>query len=177
MSYLIKTERLGIRFWRDEDIQPFAALNADEQVMRFFPSTLTYEQTEAMVQRMKSDTKTNGFTFFAVDILATEEFIGFIGLSKPNMQTYFTPCVEIGWRLKASAWGNGYAPEGAKACLEYGFKELGIKEIYSFTPTLNHPSERVMQKIGMTKVGEFDHPKIEKGHRLERHVLYKIKAR
>ena len=113
-----------------------------------------------------------GFGVYSVDILETNAFIGYIGFSCPTWEAYFTPCVEVGWRLKASSWNKGYATEGALACLDYGFNTIGFKSIYSWTATCNIPSERVMQKIGLLKIDEFDHPRIEKGDRLERHVLY-----
>ena len=111
-----------------------------------------------------------------MDVLKSREFIGFIGLAWCEMEADFTPCAEIGWRLKKSAWGKGYATEGATRCLAYGFEELQFKEIYSFTTTTNIRSERVMQKIGMSKVGVFEHPKMAIGHPLRPHVLYHISA-
>lgn len=106
--------------------------------------------------------------------LPTGSFIGFVGLCRPGFEAFFTPCVEIGWRLRREAWGFGYATEGAGACLAYGFRELGLDRIYAFTAVDNARSERVMQKIGMGKLGAFDHPKLEEGHWLRRHVVYHI---
>lgn len=109
-----------------------------------------------------------------MDNLENRAFIGFIGLARTPYKTSFNPCVEIGWRLKKNPWNLGYATEGAKRCLEFGFSHLNLTEIYSFTPCLNYRSEKVMQKIGMKKVGEFAHPKVEVGHVLPQHVLYRI---
>ena len=172
--YLFKSERLGFRNWIAEDVKPFSAMNSDESVMNFFPNPLTHEETQGFVKRLQRHFENFGYTFFAVDKLENGELIGFIGLVKTAYETDFTPCVEIGWRLKTAAWNKGYATEGAFACLGYGFNTLGFTEIYSFTPVLNENSEKVMIKIGMEKIGAFNHPKVEKGHRLEKHVLYKI---
>ena len=174
-QYLFKSERLGFRNWLSEDVAPYSLMNKDEQVMEFFPNVLTEEETAISVDKFSKHFEENGFTFFAVDTLDNGEFIGFIGIVRTSFEEYFTPCVEIGWRLKTAAWGKGYATEGALRCLEHGFTTLGFKEIYSFTPLVNKRSERVMTKIGMKRFGEFNHPKLEKGHDLEQHTLYKIK--
>ncbi len=173
-SYLFTSKRLGIRNWSLEDLEPFAKMNQDKDVMEFFPKTSTTKETREMILRLQEEFIHKGFTFYAVELLENKEFIGFIGLIQTVFVADFTPCVEIGWRLKKSAWNKGYATEGALRCLEYAFNELNLNEIYSFTPSINKKSERVMQKIGMKKVKEFNHPKIDKGHILEKHVLYKI---
>jgi len=147
-------------------------MNADPKVMEHFPYIMTTQQTDDYLKRIYQHFEDYGFGVYAVDILETNEFIGYIGFSCPTWEAYFTPCVEVGWRLKASSWSKGYATEGALACLDYGFNTIGFKSIYSWTATCNIPSERVMQKIGLLKIDEFDHPRIEKGDRLERHVLY-----
>lgn len=110
-----------------------------------------------------------------MEVKESKEFIGFIGFHRPSFEADFTPCIEIGWRLKRDAWGKGYATEGAKACLKYGFTELNFKEVYSFTAKINKPSEKVMKKIGMQYVKEFDHPKLEPNNKLCKHVLYVIR--
>lgn len=172
--YLFQSERLGFRTWSEADLLPMAALNADSDVMEFFPSTQSLEDTKAFLERVDKHFKEYGYCWYAVDTLEKHEFIGFIGLAWNTMEADFTPCAEIGWRLKKEAWGNGYATEGAKRCLTYGFEELQLKEIYSFTSIINKRSERVMQKIGMSKVGTFDHPKLIVGHVLRPHLLYRI---
>jgi len=171
--YLFQSSRLGFRMWTDSDLLPLAALNNDPAVMEFFPKLQTLAETQAFIERTQQHYAKHGYAWYAVDILENKEFIGFIGLVQTTFEASFTPCAEIGWRLKKSAWGKGYATEGATRCLAYGFKTLQLPAIYSFTATVNLRSERVMQKIGMTKVGEFDHPKLEKGNWLERHVLYR----
>lgn len=173
-KYLFQSARLGFRTWQEKDLLPMAALNADPAVMEFFPSTQSLEDTRAFVKRVHTHFKEYGFGWYAVDLLDNQEFIGFIGMAWNKMEADFTPCAEIGWRLKKAAWGKGYATEGAKRCIAYGFTDLQFKEIYSFTATINKRSERVMQKIGMQKVGIFEHPKIAMGDVLRPHVLYRI---
>jgi ribosomal-protein-alanine N-acetyltransferase len=170
----ISTERLILRPWLETDIQPFIEMNQDTAVMRYFPSTLTREQTLAFVERIKTGFEKDKFGLYAVELKSTRDFIGYTGFSRPRFKSFFTPCIEIGWRYKQSAWGNGYATEAAKACLHQGFETLGFSTVYSFTATTNLPSEKVMQRIGMTKQGEFDHPGIEPTNVLCRHVLYKV---
>ena len=111
---------------------------------------------------------------WAAELKETGELIGFVGISKVSFEANFTPAVEVGWRLAKKFWGKGYATEAAKACLKFAFEKAGLPVAVAFTATENERSENVMQRIGMTKTGEFDHPKIEDGHRLKKHVLYKI---
>lgn len=172
--YIFQTDRLGFRQWQDTDTEPFAHMNADPEVMEFFPATLSQGEAAAFITRVRTFIDGNGFGLWAVDEKATGNFIGFIGLTTPRFESFFTPCIEIGWRLAKPYWGKGYATEGAKASLDYGFSALGFEKIYSFTAITNKHSERIMQKIGMTRVGEFDHPSLQIGHPLCRHVLYKI---
>lgn len=174
MSYLFTSPRLGFRNWKDSDYEAFANMNQDPEVMRFFPEPLKPEETKGLIDRIQQHFDEYGYTFYAVDHLVDDEFIGFIGMVRATFESHFTPCNEIGWRLRKEYWGTGLATEGAKACLEHGFSTLGFDEIYSFTATTNHPSENVMKKIGMTKVDEFDHPKLPADSPLLRHVLYKI---
>jgi len=175
--YFFTSKRLGFRKFRDADFELFSKMNSDPEVMRFFPSTRNQIEVRNLMQAINTHIDQHGFGYFAVDHLETNHFIGFIGLKKTSFQSFFTPCVEIGWRLDSSYWNQGYASEGAERCLEFAFSELGIKEIYSFTSLLNKPSERVMQKIGMNKINEFDHPLVEDNHPLKRHCLYYIKAK
>jgi RimJ/RimL family protein N-acetyltransferase len=148
-------------------------MNQDEDVMRYFPHVFTPEQSKASFERIKKHYENHGYTFFAVDLLKEETFIGLIGIVNTQFEAHFTPCVEIGWRLMKKYWGLGLATEGAKACVDHAFYELDIEEIYSFTPVVNRSSERVMQKIGMERVGTFRHPLVP-DHPLEDHLLYKI---
>lgn len=173
-DYIIHTKRLGLRLWRKEDIHAFSDMNSDPEVMRYFPSVLTPHESAEALTRIMHHFEIFQCGLFAVDKREDGKFIGFTGFNRPAFDAWFTPCVEIGWRLNRESWGMGYATEAALACLDYGFKRLKFDKIYSFTSLLNRPSERVMQKIGMLREGEFDHPKIEPGNRLCRHVLYSI---
>lgn len=174
IPYLIQTSRLGLRAWLASDLQPFAEMNQDPRVMEFFPRTFSFEESEKGLQNFNDHLDVHGFTYFAVDRLDKEEFIGFIGMKHQSFDSFFTPCIDIGWRLKVDAWGQGFATEGAKACLEYGFTDMKLDAIYSTTPLLNTPSIRVMEKIGMQFFGEFDHPKIDSSSPLQRCCIYRI---
>jgi ribosomal-protein-alanine N-acetyltransferase len=170
--YLFQSERLGFRQWQTSDLPTFIEMNADAEVMRFFPAPLGAEESIALAERIIKGIEEYGYGFFAVDRREEGDFIGFIGLINTTFESHFTPCVEIGWRLRKEFWNKGYATEGAKRCLQYGFETLKLDEIYSFTPSPNLPSARVMQKIGMQQVGTFEHPRITDGHPLKIHVLY-----
>ncbi|GAB2646144.1 GNAT family N-acetyltransferase [Kribbella swartbergensis] len=172
----LSTDRLLLRQWRESDREPFAAMNADPAVMEHFPSTMTPEQSDDFVDRFSPAIDERGWGLWALEVRETGRFIGFTGLSVPSFEAHFTPAVEIGWRLMKEAWGNGYATEAARAALAHGFGPAGLDEIVSFTTTTNLPSQRVMQRIGMThdEADDFDHPRIAPGHRLRRHVLYRI---
>ncbi len=173
----VRTERLLLRPWRDEDLPAYAALNADPRVMEHFPSVLTREQSDAQAARIRQHWADDGFGLWAVEIPGEAEFAGFVGLMRVPFEARFTPAVEIGWRLAASHWGKGYASEGARAALAHGFGPLGLGEIVSMTVAANHRSWRVMERLGMTHDPEddFDHPRIAEGHRLRRHVLYRLR--
>ncbi len=173
-SVIISTERLILRRWNSEDFIPFANMNKDPDVMEYFPNVLTNEETAAMMKRIEFHFEKYGFGVFALEEIALKTFIGFTGFMCPLFKSFFTPCVEIGWRLQKEYWGKGYATEAAKACLQYGFKTLQFEKIFSFTSKLNLRSEKVMQSIGMQKAGEFNHPNIAVNSSLRRHVLYKI---
>ena len=173
----IRTPRLILRSWRESDLEPFAAMNADSRVTTYLPSPLTREESDGFANRIQQAFEKEGFGLFAVEISADAPFIGFIGLSVPRFEAHFTPCVEIGWRLAYEHQRKGYATEGARAVVEYGFQTLGLKEIVSFTVPDNIPSRRVMEKIGMTHDPKenFLHPTLPYGHPLQLHVLYRIK--
>lgn len=172
---IFETERLICRLFRDSDREPFARLNGNSTVMRYFPSTLSADQSNAMVDELGRRQEKNGYTFWATERKEDGVFIGFVGLNKTGDNMPFPPAVEIGWRLDEPFWGKGYASEAAQGALAYAFDKLGVEEIISFTAEINEPSQKVMQRIGMTHDGEyFDHPALEKGHPLERHILYRI---
>lgn len=172
--YILSTERLGLRRWIESDILPFIKMNRDAAVMKYFPKTLTEIETVALIQRINEHFHKNGFGLFAVEDKSTREFIGFTGFSIPAFDAFFTPCIEIGWRYKKEVWGQGFATEAANACIQYGFNALGFDKIVSFTSLVNKSSEKVMKKIGMVYLTDFDHPNIEKTSILCQHVLYQI---
>ncbi len=170
----IETNRLLLRQWKPADSEVYIAMNADKEVMEFFPSVLTAEQSLEQIERITKHIDEQGYGLFAVERKDNGAFIGFTGLSHPRFTEWFTPCIEIGWRIDKANWKKGFATEAAKACVRFGFEKLLLKEIYSFTSVHNVRSEQVMKKIGMQKVGEFDHPLVEDGHYLKEHVLYTI---
>jgi len=172
----LRTPRLILRDWRAGDTGPFAALNADPQVMEHFPATMSRADSDVMVARICAHLSRHGFGLWAVEAPGVAPFIGFVGLNHPGFAAPFTPCVEIGWRLARAHWGQGYATEAARAALAAGFEEHGLAEIVSFTTTTNTRSAAVMQRLGMTRnpAEDFDHPLVAEGHHLRRHVLYRL---
>ena len=173
----LQTERLLLRRWKESDLVPFSVMNADPEVMRHFPKLLTTDETKALIEKIESRFEQDSLGLWAVELLSSHEFIGFIGLWKPTFDAHFTPCVEIGWRIAREHWGHGYAPEGAQVVLKDAFERIGLDEIVSMTSMPNKNSMRVMEKIGMTydPLDNFQHPLVEEGHRLKEHVLYRIK--
>ncbi len=173
---MYKTKRLILREWQDSDFAPFIAMGQDHLVMEHFPGLLTPEESSAMIDRIKVIFKENGFCFYACELKATREFIGFIGLSVPRFKAHFTPCVEIGWRISSQHWGKGYATEGALKCLEIGFNEFNLDEIVSIAVKNNYKSHNVMNKIGMQRdlSGDFLHPNFAPEHSLAPHILYRM---
>jgi RimJ/RimL family protein N-acetyltransferase len=171
----LRTPRLLLREWRDADKAPYAALNADPEVMRHFPAPLTSEQSDEMVERMAAGWGLRSFGLWAVERLDDGRFIGFVGLSAPTWSS--EPMVEVGWRLGREHWGHGFAPEAARAALAFGFEQVTLPngEIVSFTTTKNLKSQRVMQKIGMRHdpSRDFDHPLLPDWDE-RRHVVYVI---
>lgn len=172
----IRTPRLRLRDWRDEDLAPFAAMNADPTVMEFFPRPLDRAESDAAVGRIREHFARHGFGLWAVEVPVAAEFIGFVGLSVPRFEAHFTPCVEIGWRLARDHWGRGYATEAARAVLDLAFGRPGPDEVVSYTAAVNLRSRAVMERIGMTRSpgDDFDHPWLPEGHALRPHVLYRI---
>ncbi|HET6253231.1 MAG TPA: GNAT family N-acetyltransferase [Puia sp.] len=182
---------LLLRRWKAADKETFTAMNRDARVMEFFARIWTAEESAAMIAKAEACMDQNGYGPYAVELLdpagtvggavtgavgvtalAAGDFIGFVGLLPQTFEAWFTPCVEIGWRLRAEAWGCWFATEAATECLRFGLDEVGLERIYSTTAVPNIRSERVMQKIGMRKAGEFEHPRLEEGSWLRTHVLY-----
>jgi RimJ/RimL family protein N-acetyltransferase len=196
---VLRTARLILRPWRDADLESFAALNADPAVMEHFPATLSRAESDAAAARIRAELSERGFGLWAVEAPGVAPFVGFTGLSVVRFDAPFTRAaeqaraqaprsgarseakpsevIETGWRLACAYWGRGYAPEAARAALAFGFERLGLAEIVSFTAVGNVRSRRVMEKIGMAHdpAGDFEHPALPPGHRLRRHVLYRIR--
>lgn len=151
-------------------------MNADPRVTEFLP-VLTRAESDAVAVRIEAHLAEHGFTFWAVEILGVTPFAGFVGLVIPRFEAHFTPCVEIGWRLAARYWGQGYATEGARAALAFGFNSLKLEEIVAITVPANRRSRQVMERLGMSHnpADDFDHPSVPEGHALRRHVLYRLK--
>jgi RimJ/RimL family protein N-acetyltransferase len=173
----LTTTRLILRPWRESDLEPFAALNADPEVMRHFVAPMTREESDRFVaDRVAPHFAEHGYGLWATERRDNGEFIGFVGLMLQTFPAEFTPAVEVGWRLSRSAWGSGYATEGANASLRYAFEELGLTEVVSMTSTQNMRSMAVMERIGMSHnpADDFDHPRVPSGHPIQRHVLYRI---
>uniref|UniRef100_UPI003BA99420 GNAT family N-acetyltransferase n=1 Tax=Stappia sp. TaxID=1870903 RepID=UPI003BA99420 len=173
----LETDRLSIRPWRDDDREPFAAMCADPEVMRYFPAPLSRKESDDLIDRAIVRAEDDGVCFQPVERLEDGCFLGFVGLSRPAWQVPGAPgCVEIGWRLAQAAWGRGYASEAARAWCRFGFETLGLREIVSFTTVANDRSRRVMERLGMTHTpaDDFDHPLIDADHPLSRHVLYRL---
>jgi RimJ/RimL family protein N-acetyltransferase len=172
----LHTERLLLRQWRDEDLEPFAQLNDDPEVMEHFPRRHPRAESDAFAGRIRAHIDEHGWGLWAVEVRATAEFIGFVGLAEPRFEAHFTPALEVGWRLKRSAWGHGYATEAARAAVAFAFEVLGRDELVSFTSATNTRSQRVMQRLGMTHdpADDFDHPLVD-DPRLRPHVLYRLR--
>jgi RimJ/RimL family protein N-acetyltransferase len=168
------TPRLRLRQWRHSDRHPFAAMNADPEVMRHFPALQDAAQSDAAADRFSAHLDSAGWGLWALEFEG--EFIGFTGLAVPRFDAPFTPCVEVGWRLARSAWGMGLATEAATAAMGFGFTELGLAEIVSFTTVANDRSRALMQRLGMTRdpADDFEHPAIPSGSPQRLHVLYRL---
>ena len=175
---MITTERLILRPWKNEDLVPYAEMNADPRVREFFPSVLSREQSDAEVRHYQATYDRDGFCVLAAELIATSEFIGFIGLQTMNfvVPSLPQPAVEIGWRLSHRHWGKGLATEGARGVICYAFGTLQLAKVVAITVPANVRSRNVMGKIGMKHFPEldFDHPRIPEGHPMRRHVLYSL---
>ncbi len=174
---IIETERLLLRTWKKEDAEPYYQMNQAPRVIEFLPKSLSMEEVKKFIADQDQCFLENRYALFAVEEKKSGVMIGFLGLEKMEGPYSFAPAVAIGWRLAAQSWGQGYATEGARAVLEYGFKTLGLDEIVSVTAVENNRSRRVMEKIGMKRdlQEDFEHSKLPKEHRLSKHVLYRLK--
>ncbi|WP_193163812.1 GNAT family N-acetyltransferase [Microbulbifer hainanensis] len=170
-----QTARLQLRQWRDSDRAPFAAMNADARVMEFFPALLSRAESDAAVDRQIAHIDQHGWGFWAVERMADQRFIGFVGIKNVTDDMPFAPAVEIGWRLAPEFWGQGYATEAARASLQVAFAQLQLVDVVSFTVVSNRRSRAVMEKLGMREDPQnFLHPALPVGHPLQEHCLYRI---
>jgi RimJ/RimL family protein N-acetyltransferase len=174
---ILTTERLVLRPWTQSDLEPMAAMNADSRVMEYFPGIKSRAESEKEMESLQEHIEKYGWGFWAASLRETGQWIGLIGLKHVSIAAHFTPAIEVGWRLSQPFWGKGFATEGARASLQYGFEVLKVPEIVSYAPTQNIPSRRVMERIGMRHdpKDDFDHPRLPEGHPLRRHVLYRLK--
>lgn len=172
----LETERTRLRGWRESDLEPFAALNADPVVMEHFPAPYSRAETAAQMQAFQQRLEDDGLGYLALEIKPEGRFAGFVGLKQVAFEAPFTPAVEIAWRLARWAWGQGYASEAARRCLAYGFEERGLERIVAFTARPNLRSQAVMRRIGMTHdpALDFEHPAVAEGHRLRPHVFHSV---
>ncbi len=173
---VIRTERLLLRAWRDDDAATFHALNQDPRVFEFLPGPMSMEQVERFMQVHNAMQRETGIGYLALEVADSGELAGFVGLKRHPDGLPIAPCTDIGWRLGAAHWGKGYATEAAAACLRHGFEALDLDEIVSFTVPDNLRSRHVMERLGMQRDpgGDFKHPALAPGHRLAQHVLYRL---
>ena len=173
---VLNTDRLILRPWQAQDRAPFTAINRDPAVMQFMPALLSAEESNAFVDRIETHFNQHGFGLWAAQLRNSDQFIGYIGLAVPRFHAPFIPAVEIGWRLASEFWRRGLATEGARTVVEHAFSVLQLTALVSFTVPTNLPSRRVMEKLDMTRdpADDFDHPFLEEGHPLCRHVLYRL---
>ena len=174
----LHTRRCVLRQWQDRDLAPWAAMNADPEVRRYFSAPLSAEQAAHEAALCRAAIAQRGWGLWALEVPGEFAFAGFVGLNVPHFDAPFVPAVEIGWRLPRAAWGRGYATEAARAALEFAFTQLKLAEVVAIAAPTNAASLRVMQRLGMLRdeTADFDHPRVEAGHALRRHVLYRTRA-
>ena len=174
---MLETDRLILRDLQESDLPALIALNQDPEVMQYFPKPYSQAESLRLYQGIQDEVKAYGYSLWAVEEKSSQEFIGLVGLHRSDLQIFAgKEAVEIGWRLRKEFWNRGYATEAAQACLDFAFQQAGLSEVYSFTSLLNLPSQKVMQKLGMEFVKEFDNEKVPADSPLHRHVLYRIES-
>ena len=172
---MLETFRLILRQWQDTDFQPFADMNADPDVMRYFPSVLPFDESKQLFDKMQNIINTNGWGWWAVENKVTGEFIGATGLVSVLFDAHFVPAVEIGWRIRKEHWRKGYATEAALVAMDYAKTKVRLPKLVSFTACENTPSIGVMKKIGMQQIlPNFNHPNVPEGNPLQEHVVFEI---
>lgn len=173
---MLNTGRVTLRRWRPGDRAPFRRMGQDARVMEFLPAPLSEAEADALAERLDADLAARGWGLWAVEVPGVAGFGGFVGLKPVAADLPFAPAVEIAWRLKSALWGRGYATEAASAVLDFAFSRLRLSEVVAFTAVTNVRSRAVMERLGMVRGGDFDHPALPEGHRLRRHVLYRKTA-
>jgi len=165
-----------MRQWTEADLKPFAELNSDPIVMKYYPSMPTFDETAHWIEAVSQRMEERGFGLWVLEEKTSGEFVGYTGLSIPRFESHFTPTVEVGWRLVSEHWGKGYATEAGRRSLQFGFEDAGLTEIVSFTVPANEPSRAVMRRLGMTHDpnDDFDNPSIDESTGMKRHVLYRM---
>lgn len=165
-------QSIVLRQWKDSDLEPFAEMNADRDVMRFFPRLQTFEESRSAMERFRAGIDERGWGLWVVEV--DGKFAGFTGLSEPKFEAHFTPCMEIGWRLRKEYWGRSIAYTAARQADDYARHTLKLDSLVSFTATVNERSRRLMERLGFERDprGDFLHPNVEEGHPLRPHVLY-----
>ena len=173
----LRSRRLLLRRWRDDDVAPLARLNSDPEVMRHFPATVDAAESAELVRKAEAEFEERGYGLWVVEVLGLAPFAGFVGLHLATFDAHFTPAVEISWRLARPYWGRGYATEGARTVLGFAFRRLNLPEVVSFTVPANLRSRAVMERLGMNRdpADDFDHPWMPEEHPLRRHVLYRLR--
>ncbi len=174
----LRTDRLLLRRWQADDLEPFAAINADPLVMEYFPATLTRERSAALIERFERFFEDHGYGLWAVEIPGEEPLAGYVGINPVEIDVAFTPAVELGWRLGRAFWGRGIASEAANAAVAFAFEQLGLSELVAYTAVINTRSRRLMERLGMTRdpAEDFRHPGLPEDSPLAPHVLYRLEA-
>ena len=172
----LSTERLLLRQWKDDDLLLFARMNANKEVMEYFPAILSTKESDVLAQKIRKELSEKKYGLWAVEVKGVAPFIGFVGLHYQDFPAPFTPCIEIGWRLSHEHWNKGYAFEAATKVAQYAFNDLKLEELVSFTTKGNHRSRKLMEKLGMTHDvhDDFEHSNLDEGHPLRSHVLYRL---
>ena len=175
-AFELRTPRLLMRRWSDSDLEPFADMNADPEVMRYFPAVMAREDSDAFVALIERRFDEQGYGLWALEVLETGQFVGFTGLNPMPKGVPGAGGVEVGWRLARAAWGRGFATEAGRAALEVAFGPAGLQEVWSLTARLNEPSIAVMRRLGLSYVAAARHPALDPASPLADHVFYRIGA-
>jgi RimJ/RimL family protein N-acetyltransferase len=173
----LRTARLLLRRWRPSDLEPLSAINADPEVMEFFPATLVREQSAAQIEESELALDTYGYGRWAVELCGERALVGRVGPLPVEDDLPFFPGVELGWSLAREFWGRGIATEAAMAVCEYAFHTLGLDELLAYTAARNLRSRAVMERLGMRRdpAEDFAYPHLAAEDPLAPHVLYRLR--